>query len=360
MDWTDNYTENFEGSEKAAEAEPEARNAFNSIVNLWTEYANMEKSLRQWKKALQVFEDAVNDQIASKSALIYIAFADFYKDRGKMPNAQKVYLRALGNSQLSQEDIDKVWLEYLETMRAIGNSKQLTLDQLHFAVSKQIDTKALIPPSENALSASRASAEVDEPDKKRSKVETESEPASLESTMQASSPATSTLPETTPAVNGEVRQSAEMMPTGKPPALEETRSRKDELNETPKSVEAAPVPASAPASTKVDSVLASGPGRSDSSLLTRAGPLEGKENSKASVQSAPVASQRPIAYPVHRLPAQAAAASPSNILPGFDIEDIGGLEPEALLLGYWIRPPILFCAPDIVRIPIGSAYTLNL
>ena len=41
--------------------------AFDFAVQLWIAYADMEIQLRQWKKALAVFEEAINDSYASKS-----------------------------------------------------------------------------------------------------------------------------------------------------------------------------------------------------------------------------------------------------------------------------------------------------
>lgn len=41
--------------------------AFQYAVQLWLAYAGMEIQLRQWKKAVAVFDEAVADPFASKS-----------------------------------------------------------------------------------------------------------------------------------------------------------------------------------------------------------------------------------------------------------------------------------------------------
>ena len=91
MDWTDNYTENkLELSQS-----DEAKSALSAIVKLWIAFCAMEISLRQFKQAVKIFEDAIIDPIASRSADIYLAYIDYCKTRGKLANAQKVYIKGI-------------------------------------------------------------------------------------------------------------------------------------------------------------------------------------------------------------------------------------------------------------------------
>ena len=55
MDWIDHYNENLNDEVSSMESRIARRN----IANLWIEYCNLEKSLKQFKKAVQVYEDAL-------------------------------------------------------------------------------------------------------------------------------------------------------------------------------------------------------------------------------------------------------------------------------------------------------------
>ena len=147
MDWTDSFSENFP---EADLTQPDTKKAVDNIVQLWIEYANMEAKLRQWKRAVKVFDDALNDSIVSKSGIIYGSYANYYKERSKLSNAQKVYLRGLTSDGLIQPEIDLIWIEYLNTMHQYG-SPDLSLEELYQVILKQVETKKLSPPSTDTL-----------------------------------------------------------------------------------------------------------------------------------------------------------------------------------------------------------------
>jgi tetratricopeptide (TPR) repeat protein len=167
FDWTDNFTENL----LSAPDSQEAQHALGCIGLLWIQYATMEQNLRQWKKAVQVYDDALNDPVASKAVSVYLAYADLCKLRGKISNAQKVYIKGL-TANLSASQTDQIWRDFLLTMRESG-SPDLTADQLYAAVSSQGAYQSLSKPSSNLLVGLTASAQndLDEPSTKRIKTE---------------------------------------------------------------------------------------------------------------------------------------------------------------------------------------------
>ena len=148
FDWTDKYTESLSSNVSESDA---ARDA-DSIISLWIEYAAFEQRLRQWKKVVQVYENALNDELTSKSPRVFIAYANFCKSRGKIANAQKVYLRALCLS-LPAKDLDTLWVEFLTTMRENG-SPDITFDLLYTAISSQAGYESLNKPSVALLNQS--------------------------------------------------------------------------------------------------------------------------------------------------------------------------------------------------------------
>lgn len=132
FDWTDSFNENLGGSTSSIEG----RVAFNKLSELWVNYAKFEINLKQWKKAVQVFEDALNDSVVSRSAFVYVAYADFCKSRNKQSNALKVYFRGLLAS-LDEEDYDIMWIQLAEFMRQTSNEAPI-FDELFSAVIGQI------------------------------------------------------------------------------------------------------------------------------------------------------------------------------------------------------------------------------
>lgn len=161
LDWTDNYSETL----LATPDTPEAQHALDCIGSLWIEYATMEQNLRQWKKAVQVYDDALNDPVASRAVSVYLAYAELCKLRGKISSAQKVYIKGL-TANFPQSQTDLIWRNFLITMRENG-SPDLTADQLYNAVSSQVGFQSLNKPG----SSVDPSSEVDEPAPKRIKTE---------------------------------------------------------------------------------------------------------------------------------------------------------------------------------------------
>lgn len=152
MDWTDNYTEN----NLASSSSKEAKDTLSSIVKLWIAYCSMEISLRQFKQAVKIFEDAIGDPVVNRSADIYLAYVDYCKTRGKLANAQKVYIKGL-SATLAQEEADKLWASFLPFIQSQG-SPSLTMQQLFEAVTSEagVGLNSLTPPGPGAVVAETA------------------------------------------------------------------------------------------------------------------------------------------------------------------------------------------------------------
>lgn len=144
FDWIDYYNENLKDNISIEE-----KSARLSIINLWIEYGIFEKSIKQYKKASQVYEDAIKEPISASSSDIFIAYANYYTEREKSSSAKKTIIRGLCMKNMSIEDSDRLWLFFLNYMHQENNSTTLTIQQLHEAVKLQMTNieGVLIPPS---------------------------------------------------------------------------------------------------------------------------------------------------------------------------------------------------------------------
>jgi tetratricopeptide (TPR) repeat protein len=145
MDWTDNYIENLQSNSNSEEA----KQALSAIVQLWVRYATFEITLRQFKKAVQVYEEALTDPIASTSPEMYLAYAEFYKSRGKLSNAQKIFLKGLSQS-FPVSVTDKFWEEFLIAAKASGLT-DLTVEKLYKSIIAQNLAEKIAPPSQELI-----------------------------------------------------------------------------------------------------------------------------------------------------------------------------------------------------------------
>jgi hypothetical protein len=132
FDMADAFNENLAGS-----SSEEALRAAEVLAALWIAYANLEASWKQWKKAVQVFDDALADPIVCTRAAVYQAYADFCRSRGKQANALKVYLRGM-KAPLSDEQYDRLWVEFAVFMNTAGD-EMTPLADLIAAVEGQVE-----------------------------------------------------------------------------------------------------------------------------------------------------------------------------------------------------------------------------
>lgn len=161
FDWTDSFNENLGGSIESEEG----KIVFEKLTDLWISYANLEIGLKQWKKAVQVFDDAVQDAIVANNSRIYSAYADFCNSRSKQSNALKAYVKGL-KAGLKGEQYDKIWIDFANFMNSTSPQK-LSFDELFKAISEQVDVPLQQPSAAAAEAISKGStpvAEIETPD----------------------------------------------------------------------------------------------------------------------------------------------------------------------------------------------------
>lgn len=104
FDWSDYYTENCSSSAVSEES----ITLKYKLIQLWQAYASFEANLKQFKKAVEVYEKAIQDPIVGQSAMMYRLFGEYYVARGKAGNAQKTYITGL-TAGLAKEETNWLW-----------------------------------------------------------------------------------------------------------------------------------------------------------------------------------------------------------------------------------------------------------
>ena len=104
-------------------------------ITLWKAYAQMEISLRQWKKAVEVYENALKDQFVSKFGSIYKTYSNYCRDRNRLQSAKRVLVTGLSVVS-SQTDVDVLWKELL-LLEQLKNP-EITLNDLVGEISSQV------------------------------------------------------------------------------------------------------------------------------------------------------------------------------------------------------------------------------
>ncbi len=165
--WADEYSRLLEEADPPL-ATPAARQPYeNGLVDLWLEYANFERHLRQWKQAVKVFESATTDVIGEKAPRLWVEYGRFCRERGKFANAQKVYLRAV-EVLATKAERDVIWAEFLEALKAKPGAEGIeTVGQLKAMLgvaeeeaAEEEEDKAHVPAPEAPTTA--APMDVDE------------------------------------------------------------------------------------------------------------------------------------------------------------------------------------------------------
>jgi len=147
MDWTDYYMENLYD---VGEADDIAL-AIRSICQLWIDFAEMEIEQKQYKKASQIFDKAMDDPIVKTSSSIYLRYSSFCEVINKLGHAKTVLIRGLMTTQLSQANADLLWIELLSITQKSG-SPNLTMKLLYDALVLEKGTDSIITkPSEVLL-----------------------------------------------------------------------------------------------------------------------------------------------------------------------------------------------------------------
>jgi hypothetical protein len=131
MEWGDIYNENLAKKESSEEA-AQARNA---IASLWIAFSGLEISLRQWKRAVNVYEEALKEPLVVEIPSLYLSYARFCADRNKFGNARKAYIRGL-QAIKKQSDVDLLWRNFLATERKASENDALKILELFDALKE--------------------------------------------------------------------------------------------------------------------------------------------------------------------------------------------------------------------------------
>eukprot|EP00533_Pseudo-nitzschia_delicatissima_P010025 CAMPEP_0116103988 /NCGR_PEP_ID=MMETSP0327-20121206/14199_1 /TAXON_ID=44447 /ORGANISM="Pseudo-nitzschia delicatissima, Strain B596" /LENGTH=570 /DNA_ID=CAMNT_0003596177 /DNA_START=26 /DNA_END=1738 /DNA_ORIENTATION=- len=115
-----------------------------AIATLWISYAQYLQKAKQFKTAAETYEDATKCPVSGRTGRIWLYYARFLEDRGKVRSAQQVYLRALvgdknsnevGGAVQDEQDQNLLWSEFLNMMQT--KQPDLTLAALKEAVQKE-------------------------------------------------------------------------------------------------------------------------------------------------------------------------------------------------------------------------------
>lgn len=315
LDWTDNYSEN----KLNLSSSNEAKEMLSNITKLWVAYCTMEISLRQFKQAVKIFEDAISDPVASRSADIYLAYVDYCKTRGKLSNTKKVYIKGLSSS-LAPDEADKLWLSFLPFIRS-QVSPNITMTQLYEAVRNEAGVESLTPPGSGVTEESNEAST--------------SEPATdailatqIDSTQHSNNSNTSqNIVDTEPSSRMVLEES-----------YVDAECKTDESTDFSSRLESAATDAlgRAEISVKLENVTPKSEGAMDITDGTDA-----NHNMKSE-------------KPFKSVPLPDAATGPSTAVDSFvnpggvgdDLDSVAGLTPEQLTRLYRYRPPMLFSAPN--------------
>ncbi|RYG64993.1 hypothetical protein EON64_12850, partial [archaeon] len=126
MEWSDYYSEVFQMNSE----DPAGQALLRELVSLWISFAEFEASLRQFKKATEVYDKAMGDPIVGKVGRIYFSNAEYCISRNKPVSAQKAYIAGL-TSGLSAADNTKLWQDLLALIGDVTKNTSLTLEELY-------------------------------------------------------------------------------------------------------------------------------------------------------------------------------------------------------------------------------------
>lgn len=117
----------------------------DGMASLYLNYANLYRKAKQWKSCEEAYEQATNDALVGSLGRIWLDYARFCEERGRVKAAQNVYRRALslssGNGVKDSEEREELWEEFHRMMVESSQKKDLTLEELKQAMK---DTSSVI------------------------------------------------------------------------------------------------------------------------------------------------------------------------------------------------------------------------
>jgi tetratricopeptide (TPR) repeat protein len=119
-----------------------------AIATLWIAYAQYLANANQFKSTFEAYEQAVNCPVARVVGRVWLDYARFAEERGKVRKAENVYMRALvgsgsgggggggggGGPVTDEQDVEVLWFEFLEMKRRSLNNPDLSLEELQSAI----------------------------------------------------------------------------------------------------------------------------------------------------------------------------------------------------------------------------------
>jgi tetratricopeptide (TPR) repeat protein len=161
LTWVDDARE-YSGSAAAGAASGNGNNDNNNsimtidldslkeaIATLWIAYAQYLANANQFKSAFEAYEQAVSCPVARSVGRVWLDYARFAEERGKVRKAENVYMRALVGSAASgsssgsggpvtdEQDVEVLWFEFLEMKRRSLNNPDLSLEELQSAIENE-------------------------------------------------------------------------------------------------------------------------------------------------------------------------------------------------------------------------------
>jgi tetratricopeptide (TPR) repeat protein len=109
-----------------------------AVATLWVSYAQYLSKAKQNASAINAFEDALKCPVGGQVGRVWLEYARFLEERGKLVKAQKVYLRALvddGGAVTDEQDRNLLWQEFLEMMKT--SKPDLTMERLKQGIAEE-------------------------------------------------------------------------------------------------------------------------------------------------------------------------------------------------------------------------------
>lgn len=151
MDWSDYCME----SEISLETE-EGQRVVQSLIDLWYSFVKFEASFNYFKKAADLFDKALDDNVVGMTAEIYRLYADYFVSRGKPGLATKGFQRGLTNAKLSTTESYKLWLYFADFVK---ESKNFHVESMQILYQMLYDQLPAV--DRDRLSAAPPDAEVE-------------------------------------------------------------------------------------------------------------------------------------------------------------------------------------------------------
>lgn len=104
-----------------------------ALNTLWLAYASYLISSKQFKTAMEAFEEALQSPVVS--GRVFLEAARFALERNKKKTAQDIYIRALYHKNVDDQDKEILWQEFWDMMKS--TKPDITMEELKQAAAEQ-------------------------------------------------------------------------------------------------------------------------------------------------------------------------------------------------------------------------------